>query len=361
MSDHPAYSADYRTGRDRFRTASRARGFRLQTITIDERADLTIDVAFAGAERPDRLVIVSSGLHGVEGFLGSAVQNSLLEDPAEAWPLPDDAGLILIHALNPWGYANLRRFDEANVDLNRNFLLEGQAYSGTPEIYRELDGLLNPPGPPRLLDLMAIESIPALWRHGERALRRAIARGQYDFPRGLFYGGAEPSRVHRVLLDAYPRWIGGATQILQLDIHTGLGGWGELVLLLEDTVSAERARWLADQFAGIKVEWSGEGIAYPTRGGLGTWCQATFSDRAFDYCCAEFGTYSGRTNLSALRAENQAFHWGPSESRSTVRARRRLVEAFAPADRSWRAETLERGRDAVRRSFAIVLQRGGIG
>jgi hypothetical protein len=356
MNGNQFFSSDYWTARHRFRSAAIARGFRLETHPIDEAADLTVDVVFAGDDRPSRIVVVSSGLHGVEGFVGSAIQNSILEDRADDWALPQGSALILIHSLDPFGYANLRRFDESNIDLNRNFLLEGDSYSGSPATYREIDWLINPKRPPRWFDVLKLESIPALLRHGELALRRAIAGGQFDFPLGLFFGGHGPSKVRLMLEGQFPRWVGDAEYVLHLDFHTGLGPWSNLALLLEDTVTVARAHWLADQFGKERVEKWDEGISYPTRGGLGTWCQSRFDDRTYDFLCAEFGTYPGIRVLGALRAENQAYHWGRPDSRSTRRAKRRLVEAFAPADPGWRSSTLKQGRATVRRAFEIAFR-----
>ena len=65
-----------------------------------------------------------------------------------ATQLREDWSLLMIHALNPFGMAHLRRVNEDNVDLNRNFLLAGEQFRGSPQRYRDLDPLLNPPTPP---------------------------------------------------------------------------------------------------------------------------------------------------------------------------------------------------------------------
>jgi hypothetical protein len=350
-----AFSPDYRSARARFRAAALARGFRLESHPIDI-DDLSIDVAIAGDEQPSRLVVVSSGLHGVEGFLGSAIQVAMLEDSPGAWPLPTGAGLVLIHSLDPFGFERLRRFDDSNVDLNRNFLLEGDSFSGCPATYREIDWLLNPKSPPGRFDLFRIESIPAILRHGMFELRCAIAGGQYEFPLGLFFGGHGPSPTRRLLEEQMPRWVGGADYVLHLDVHTGLGRWGNLALLLEDSVLPDRVGWLADRFGREMVEWSGEGIAYPTRGGLGTWCQATFDDRGYDFLCAEFGTYPGHRVVAALRAENRAHHWGDPSASTTIRARLGLREVFAPADPGWRSACVSKGLATIRRGFEVCFR-----
>jgi len=64
--------------RDRFCTAAKGANCTLESFQIDHRGSdgqvLTIDVARLGATQPEKIVVVSSALHGVEGFFGSAVQ-----------------------------------------------------------------------------------------------------------------------------------------------------------------------------------------------------------------------------------------------------------------------------------------------
>src|SRR5205085_1802617 len=99
-----------------------------------------------GAAASKGLVLVS-GTHGVEGFLGSACQTGWLR--GDAFRVPNDTAVILVHALNPYGFAWCRRVTHENVDLNRNFLdyeaLDAAAV-GPPEnsAYRSLEGALNP-------------------------------------------------------------------------------------------------------------------------------------------------------------------------------------------------------------------------
>ena len=112
MSGAAAFSPDYVSARARFRAGALALGMDLQSIEVGQDGPdgqpLTIDIARMGAEKPKRCVVVSSALHGVEGFFGSAVQVSLLEDMLGGFKPPDDAALILVHALNPYGFAWVR-------------------------------------------------------------------------------------------------------------------------------------------------------------------------------------------------------------------------------------------------------------
>ena len=113
------------------------------------------------------MVVVSSGLHGVEGYFGSAVQLALLEgEDVVRGHCRSGVALVLIHALNPYGFAWVRRANEENVDLNRNFLLTGESYKGSPPRYAALDALLNPKHPPHRLDTFRLRSMVSILRHG---------------------------------------------------------------------------------------------------------------------------------------------------------------------------------------------------
>ncbi len=221
------------------------------------------------------VLVVSSGLHGVEGFLGAAVQQAMLADDAlvDAWPR--GVSIVLVHALNPYGFAWVRRVNESNVDLNRNFLLAGDAYRGSPARYAALDGLLNPKWPPRRFDPFRLRALLSIVRFGMPELKQAIAGGQFDFPQGLFFGGHEPAPTHRLLAEHLPRWIGQARTVVHLDFHSGLGRRGTYQLLIEPGLGPTRFAWLRQHFGElVHHSYADDSIAYQTRGGLGTWCRA---------------------------------------------------------------------------------------
>lgn len=348
-----AYPRDYFTARQRFRQAAERAGWRLEAIPIDATGprgeELTIDVASSPHGDPEKTLVVSSGLHGVEAFLGSAVQLALLErGPAS---MPASPRYVLLHSLNPFGFAWLRRFDENNVDPNRNFLLPGEAYAGCPDGYAELDGLLNPRRPPWRWEPFLPKALWVIARHGMRKLRQAIATGQYAYPQGIFFGGAAPTRTHEILRDNLGRWLQGARDVVHLDFHTGLGASGTCRLLIDYPLRAEQRQRLAEWFGSDSFEAiDSSNVAYAARGGIGRWCVARNLAPQYLFACAEFGTYGPVRVLAGLRAENQAHHWGLPASRDTTWAKAQLTELFCPAAEAWRARALERGLDLVARA-----------
>jgi hypothetical protein len=353
MPDAASFSPDYSAARARFLAAAHAAAWTVERHGIGlagpDGDELTIDVARRGPERPERVVIVSSGLHGVEGFFGSAVQCALLE---EGLTLPERTAVVLVHALNPYGFAFLRRFNEGNVDLNRNFLLDGERFSGAPARYASLDPLLNPKTPPRF-DGFLPRALWAIGRYGMGALKDAVAGGQYDFPQGLFYGGSEPARSQVVLRDHLGRWIGpAARRVLHVDLHTGLGANGTYKLLVDHRVGAPGAEALARVFGPAVQPWSNTGVSYAIRGGLGSWCKARFPRVDYDVLVAEFGTVPVLQVVGALRAENRAHHWGNPEDPTTRKAKERLRDVFAPPEEAWRTAVVEQGVTIVAQALA---------
>ncbi len=78
MDFNNAFSPDYYSARTRFRELSRALIADVNAYPVSSAGeDLTIDVSMLGDPQSKRTVIVSSGLHGVEGFAGSAIQLAL--------------------------------------------------------------------------------------------------------------------------------------------------------------------------------------------------------------------------------------------------------------------------------------------
>lgn len=347
------FHPNYATARHKFLEACEKYGWAVESHPIaargPNREELFIDVA---AHSPDgdhtRTLVVSSGVHGVEAPFGSAVQLALLE----RWKASPPVRCVFVHAVNPWGWAHRRRFNEASVDLNRNFLFGKQAYVGSPPGYADFAPLLNPPHPPKRVDAFLLRAAWAILRLGLPKLKQAVAAGQYDHPKGLFFGGHAPGESVRILGEHWERWLGRSRDVVHLDFHTGLGAWGEHTLLLDVVPTAGQRARLARWFGPDSYElWEPDGTAYDVRGGFGPWCHDRRGEREYLFACAEFGTYRPVFVVEALRAENMAHHWGRPADPGTERAKRRLAEAFCPASPRWRAGVLA---DGVRLAVAAA-------
>ena len=260
--------------------------------------------------------------------------------------------MILVHALNPYGMAWLRRANEVSVDLNRNFLLEGAAYSGAPASYRKLDSLLNPPSPPSR-DLFAMKALLVILRHGFAGLVQAVAGGQYDFPKGLFYGGDRLQQGPRLYRDWLQSRLPTFQQLLVIDVHTGLGKDRQESLL--HSLAATPSKMLATRLGRtVTPSHAQAGIPdYSVQGGHQQLYRQLYPDTAIDFITEEFGTRKALTVLTALREENRAHHYG--EGDVCHPAKRRLKETFCPPSQLWRRSVLCRGADLARRAAATFF------
>ena len=208
LGGHRYFSSSYDEARSRFRSACERHGAQQEALALDLQGPsgeaLTIDLAWFGPRDAKRVVVTSSGTHGIEGYMGSAAQLAVLDRDLT---LPAGVALLMIHAVNPYGFAFRRRVNEDNIDQNRNFLLAGEAYAGCPQGYHALNAMLNPTrAPKRRLSAPAFiaRAVGRIARAGLGPLKGAVAGGQYTYPLGVFYGGSEPSRSMRA--PASPSW-----------------------------------------------------------------------------------------------------------------------------------------------------------
>ena len=355
----------YLSARQSFRDVAQKLGGKLSAHPLRARGpndvELAIDMAYFGPPRARALLVVSSGIHGVEGLFGSALQVQFARSALGQAEILGPSGVLLIHALNPYGFAWLRRANEDNVDLNRNFLLPGEDCQGTSETYAALNRLLNPSGcPPRFDAAFGIRLLAKVLRRGIPALKAAVACGQYDYPAGLFFGGRNPSETLRILERALPTMLSGTERVLHLDLHTGLGPAGRCTLLAEGCTGQPgllQSLAARSPAAGFQALDSRRGVAYAVRGGLGKWLLERFQDREYHFAGLETGTYGVFRVLSALRAENRAYHSCPDRRHPAFeRAQRRLVEVFAPASGTWRRQALASGLEVLTSALGVVRE-----
>lgn len=247
------YSDEYHESRNKFLDAAYKYGGRIDsyqnpTAGPDGEA-LYLDVVSFGAVNPQAILVLGSGTHGVEGFAGSAIQTGLLLQGI-APTLPPNVGLVMIHAINPYGFAHIRRVNEDNVDLNRNFLDHSKPHPSNEGYEQLVDALV-----PQSLSLWnsAKSLIRLQWFrlwHGTTELRSAISGGQYSHSKGLFYGGRTPTWSNKTIRKIANRYLSKAKRVVIIDFHTGLGSYGNAEVIMnvkEESPPYQRAKqWWGD-------------------------------------------------------------------------------------------------------------------
>jgi len=346
------FSTTYAEARRRFADAACTVGANVHSYKVDSAPpdDLAIDVAVLGSDNAPALV-VSSGVHGIEGFFGSAIQLALLERLNDANP-GKNIRYVLIHGMNPFGFSHLRRFNEDNVDLNRNFLINADNYAGVPDGYdTRVNRFLNPQSPPARLEPFILKVLWHCRRKRRQKLEQAVVVGQYEHSRGLFFGGKGPCKSTQIVQDNCNFWLAASQQIMHIDFHTGLGRSASHKLLLTQSSNPGHHAWYTDAFGAKCVEPLAQpgDTSYGLSGTIDGWMESHFCGRDYRSVCAEFGTYNPIRILGALRAENRAHHYCRRSSSSYLKAKERLLECFCPRLPSWR-------RQAINSGLAIIDQ-----
>jgi hypothetical protein len=330
--------------------------------------DLTIDWVLARSNgAPERLLVLLSGLHGIEGFVG-AVMLRLFVD--EFLPRLDSSstGLLVIHALNPWGMTHGRKVNAQNVDLNRNFLLAPQDFDPTfnPDYARlkHFIGPERPVDPPgRAAARFALGLGRALGAHGSAVLQRASLLGQYRDPKGMYFGGTGLVQESQLLLRLLQETVPPYPSVTLLDLHSGYGPRLQMSLVHSprERRSVEALRQRLNYPLVLKAD---DRDFYAMRGDMvDTLCAlaaGTWPGVRFYACSFEFGTFGDSTlalarSLRAMVMENQAHHYGARSDAAARWVRREFTSLYRPDDMRWWDKA---GVDA-RQAFEGILRAEG--
>ncbi len=349
------FSSDYVTARQRFLDAAESAGAIVTTLPLEVRGPyeeaLSIDIAYLGPQDASELLIHTSGVHGVEGYPGSAVQIRLLERFAGGEiQLPDGVGVVVAHAINPFGMAWGRRVNEDNADLNRNFLPAGEAYIGEPERYHEIDSLLNPRSHRTPFDFFVIKAAWVLFRMGFSVAKQTIAEGQYERPKGMQYGGHRLCRGSELWLGFLNTRLVGVRRAVWLDFHTGLGPYGVDSLLISGDDSPKALSRLRSHYGEtVQSNDPEQGVAYHIRGGMMDGVMSRWPRVKWTAITQEFGTVKPVKVIAALRAENRMTQWSDESVHRMFESpeRRRLLRTFNPDCERWRGMIMGRGQELI--------------
>ncbi|HEY5571913.1 MAG TPA: M14 family metallopeptidase [Anaerolineales bacterium] len=367
------FPSSYEASRARFRqdlarVQIRWPDARLASHCLDENESLTIDWVYTGAlENNEKIFILTTGEHGIECYLGSAMLARFID--AHLLGLdPDNTGLLLVHAINPWGMKHRRRTNANNVDLNRNFVSgEGLLDPAFNPQYADLDGFLNPQQPIRSLPVSNLIFATRLSRYllttGHQSLRATALLGQYSYPKGLHYGGDSVQEETGVIKELYQFAFQNFEQILQLDMHTGYGPRYQMSLV-NSYLEERNPRQLSQRFNYPLVVATTPDDFYAMRGDMIDHVYAVqrekFPHKRLYATSFEFGTY-GDSALALIRSlrtmifENQAHWFGASNPKAQRRIRHDFQELFGPREKKWREKAIS---DADR-AFRGILKAEG--
>ncbi len=352
MAAQKHFSADYGEARGKFLAAAKKAGARIAHHENPHKgpdgAALYTDTAWLGPADAERVLVTISGTHGAEGFCGSGVQVGWFENGLHK-EMGDGLALLQIHAINPHGFAWLRRVTEENVDLNRNFIDHDAPYP-VNEGYEELHEAICPPEWNDAVIAETREVFSAyLEEHGARGLQFAISGGQYSHADGIFYGGNAYTWPHDTLLAILARELGQACRVAVIDYHTGLGprGHGERICVHQPgTAGLKRAgQWYDDD---ITSPYLGNSTSVELFGVNLDGMEAALPHAEMTGIALEYGTLPTEEVKLALRADNWLHAHGEVDSKKGRAIKAQIREAFYQDADDWKEMVWERGVETQR-------------
>ncbi len=335
-------------------------------VTSKVDSDLTIDYCYVPAQSTsNNLLILSSGIHGVEAFLGNAVQLMTMEEILNPEHL-DTTGILIIHGMNPWGIKHLRHVTENNVNLNRNCVVDKSLLDIQNEEYKKLYDMLNPQGEANHGNLknrhMHLVMGMKILAGSMSALRQAILQGQYEYPAGLMFGSKELEPQISAIMPILKEKMAPYNRILAIDLHTGYGGNGILYLFPNPVKDADIKAGMEELFSGYRIDWGDSDDFYTYTGSFTDFIGTLMPGKTVYPMLFEYGTMDSLKTFGSLRSlhnmilENQGFHHGYKNKKTEAKIKENFLEQFYPSDKAWRSKVIMDSKEILE----LVLDRFGI-
>ena len=340
------------------------------SYAIDEADGLYIDSFYIPSEgAPTNLIVLTTGVHGMEGYIGSVMLDVFFR---EIWPEQDhsDTGVLVVANVNPYGMKYLRRYNENNVDLNRNFILDWDSFDlSSNKEYPKVQSFLEPKG----------EIRNALWHEagfylslaktaitdGADTISDALLTGQYESPKGVYYGGQGDEASTVYLKDVFSQCLDSAYEnIVHIDIHSGYGPRYNMVIFnsVYETMNEKESQaafgydyviaYDSESFYATTGDTTDFFYRLAEQKGTGTDLFST---------CFEFGTVGDEffdTILSLkYTVDENRNHWYPTSNKTAAQVvHENYMELYYPTETAWREKTVQDFAQATRGVLDVKLK-----
>src|ERR1700741_1249208 len=311
-----------------------------------EGGELSTDIACFGPRDAERLLLVMSGTHGVECMAGSSAQIGWVASGAHA-QLPPRTAVLLVHMINPYGAAWQQQETEESVNLNRKFVDPAAAFPAAPLYAQIHEAVMCPDLSGPRFD--AAEAVIADYRKREGLLgyQKALFGGQYDHPKGMNFGGHEPTWSNRTFIDILKKHASKAHKVIFLDFHTGLGPYGYASLITfcrpSDPLFARVSEW----FGPTAMAVLGDETA-AIAGHTGSAVTATLQNAEVTPVTVEFGTFDVERECRVVRQDLWLRNFGDRKSEQGRKIKHDLVSYFYPEHANWKETVWYRGQQVIR-------------
>lgn len=347
-------------------------GVEIQTesYAIDAEDGLYIDTLYLPSSgEKENLIILTTGVHGMEGYIGSVMLDVFFN---EVYPGLDkeETGVLVVANVNPYGMKYMRRYNENNVDLNRNFILDWSTFDlSSNKEYPKVESFLAPTGKMR----------NALWNEvgfylklakeavftGADTISDALLTGQYEYAQGVYYGGTGDEASTTYLKNVFKKCLDSEyNNLVHIDIHSGYGPRYNMVIFnsVFETMNEEQTK--AAFGYDYVLSYDSEGF-YATTGDTTDYfyrlAESMNTDKSVFSTCFEFGTigedfFDSIISLKYTVEENRN-HWYPTKNKVMQEIiKEHYYELYYPTETEWREKTIVDFMDAIDGVLGAKLQ-----
>lgn len=359
------YEASRKRFLDRFdEVKQRWPSLRHEKAMIDEVDDLSIDWFTASATKANQKVLIFTiAEHGVEGYVGSAMLELFTRKYLPQLD-PETTGLLIIHAINPWGMKNHRRVNPDNIDLNRTFLIDEDFDENFNPGYGPLRKLIRADVKISNLPMNILRFFPRLLimaaQMGWKKFNHSLMLGQYRYDKGLFYGGKSTPKETVVVKELLRGAFEGYQQVLHIDNHTGYGPRYQMSMVNSVHEKRTSAQCEKDYNYPLVVAANPEEF-YAIKGDLIDYVYELrdrhFPDKKLYGMAYEFGTYGDdwieKIRMPfAMHYENALYHQTQVNEKIANMVKYHFEELFNPEEEKWKRKAVADGD----RAFQGILK-----
>ena len=328
----------------------------LSSHAIDEKDGLYIDSIYIPAtEKQTNLIVITTGVHGIEGYIGSVMLDVFWEEIYASEINKANTGVLVVANVNPYGMKYHRRYNENNVDLNRNFILDWNSFDKTVnKDYPKVDSFLGPKD--AMGNIIGHELgfygslVKEIIEDGADVISNALLGGQYEASEGVYYGGNGDEASTTYLKNVFEQTLeSNYENIVHIDVHSGYGPRYNMVIFNSVFETMNEAESVA-LFGYDNIIAHDSEAFYPTTGDTTDFYYRLHEklgvDTALFSTCFEFGTIGDSfidsiISMKYTIEENQN-HWYPSNNDTTNEIiKERYQELFYPNEKEWREKTVE--------------------
>ena len=324
------------------------------TYAVDEGDDLYIDNVYLPASvETTNLILLTTGVHGMEGYIGSVMLDVFF---AEIYPTlnTENTGILIVANVNPYGMKYMRRYNENNVDLNRNFIENWDSFdTSCNKEYPKVESFLQPVGRMGNAFWHEVGFYLSLAKEaltqGADTISDALLTGQYEYAEGVYYGGNGDEKSTTYLKGVFADCLSGEYEnIIHIDIHSGYGPRYNMVIFnsVQDPTTEAEAK---EMFGYDYIIATDSEDFYETFGDTTDYfyrlAKSMESEKELYSTCFEFGTIGDSFIDSILSlkytVDENRQHWYPTASSITeAMVRENYYELFYPTEIQWREKTI---------------------